>query len=53
MKYGIITDIHNNVTALRAVLKQLEQMNCDQIVCCGDMIGIGPDPEETCRAGEP
>ena len=47
MKYGIITDIHNNVTALRAVLKQLEQMNCDQIVCCGDMIGIGPDPEET------
>ena len=47
MKYGIITDIHNNVTALWAVLKQLEQMNCDQIVCCGDMIGIGPDPEET------
>ena len=49
MKYGIITDIHNNVTALRAVLKQLEQMNCDQIICCGDIIGIGPYPEETVR----
>lgn len=49
MKYGIITDIHNNVTALRAVLKQLDRMNCDKIICCGDIIGIGPDPEETVR----
>lgn len=47
MKYGIITDIHNNVTALRAVLERLGQMNCDRIICCGDIIGIGPDPEET------
>ena len=47
MKYGIITDIHNNVTALKAVLKQFEQRNCDRIICCGDIIGIGPCPEET------
>ncbi len=47
MKYGIITDIHNNVTALRAVLKKLDQMNCDRVICCGDIIGIGPAPEET------
>lgn len=47
MRYGIITDIHNNVTALRAVLEQLEKMNCDRIICCGDIIGIGPCPEET------
>ena len=47
MKYGIITDIHNNVIALRAVLKRLDQMNCDRIICCGDIIGIGPSPEET------
>ena len=47
MKYGIITDIHNNVTALRVVLKQLEQKNCDRIICCGDIIGIGSYPEET------
>ena len=49
MKYGIITDIHNNVTALRVVLKQLNQKNCDKIICCGDIIGIGPNPEETVR----
>ena len=47
MKYGIITDIHNNVTALRTVLAQLNQMACNRIICCGDIIGIGPDPEET------
>ena len=47
MKYGIITDIHNNVIALRAVLKRLDQMNCSRIICCGDIIGIGPYPEET------
>lgn len=47
MRYGIITDIHNNIIALRAVLKRLDQLNCDRIICCGDIIGIGPCPEET------
>ena len=49
MRYGIITDIHSNLKALHAVLRQLEQMNCDRIICCGDIIGIGPNPEETVR----
>ena len=35
MKFGIITDIHNNVTALRAVLKRLNQTNCDRIGLAG------------------
>ena len=47
MVFGIITDIHNNVTALRAVLERLRSMHCDRIICCGDIIGIGPCPEET------
>lgn len=49
MKIGIITDIHNNLTALRAVVERLNQMKCDKIICCGDIIGIGPSPEETVR----
>lgn len=49
MKFGIITDIHNNAIALRSVLNQLDQMRCDRIICCGDIIGIGPYPEETVR----
>ena len=47
MIFGIITDIHNNVTALRAVLNRLRQMHCDRVICCGDIIGVGPNPEET------
>ena len=47
MKIGIITDIHNNLTALKAVVEKLNQMECDKITCCGDIIGIGPYPEET------
>lgn len=47
MKLGIITDIHNNVFALQAVLGRLQEAGCEQIVCCGDIVGIGPFPEET------
>lgn len=47
MKLEIITDIHNNLTALKTVTEKLNQMKCDKIICCGDIIGIGPCPEET------
>ena len=47
MKFGVITDIHNNLTALKDVVERLNQMQCDKIICCGDIIGIGPNPEET------
>lgn len=47
MKLGVITDIHNNLTALRVVAERLRQSKCDKIICCGDIIGIGPYPEET------
>ncbi len=46
MKFGIITDIHNNLIALNSVLEYLAQQNCEKIICCGDIIGIGPYPEE-------
>ena len=47
MKIGIITDIHSNTIALNAVLKEFEKKQVDKIICCGDIIGIGPNPEET------
>lgn len=47
MKIGIITDIHNNVIALNSMIKLFEETQCDEILCCGDIIGIGPFPEET------
>lgn len=48
MKIAIISDIHGNVIALEAVLKDLkEQGGADQIVFPGDMVSFGPAPAET------
>ncbi len=47
MKLGVITDIHNNLTALKVIVEKLHKLQCDKIICCGDIIGIGPNPEET------
>jgi predicted phosphodiesterase len=47
LRVGVITDVHNNAVALNAVLNKLYEENCGQIICCGDIIGIGPYPEET------
>lgn len=49
MKLGIITDIHSNLVALKSVLSEFEKENIDKIICCGDIIGIGPYPEETIK----
>ena len=45
MKIAIISDIHGNLEALEAVLSDLERYHPDRIVCLGDLIGYGPDPE--------
>lgn len=47
MKIGIITDIHSNSIALEKILRYFEKEGCEKIICCGDIIGIGPFPEET------
>lgn len=49
MRIGIITDIHNNCDALNAVLDNFSSLGVDKIICCGDIIGIGPKPEETVK----
>ena len=50
MKIGIITDVHSNIIALNTVLNEFEKIKVDKIICCGDVIGIGPNPEETIQA---
>src|SRR6185295_7524920 len=39
----ILSDIHANWEALEAVLNRAAG-SYDRIVCCGDLIGYGPDP---------
>ena len=43
MRYLILSDIHANHEALDAVLADASG-RYDTIVCCGDIVGYGPDP---------
>ena len=49
MKIGVMTDIHNNIEALNAVLDKFFSLGIRKIICSGDIIGIGPKPEETVK----
>lgn len=49
MKLGVISDIHSNLAALDAVLAEFSRRGVDEIICLGDIIGIGPFPAETVR----
>ena len=44
MKYAIISDIHGNLEALNAVLKDIKRQRADVVVCLGDIVGYYPDP---------
>ena len=48
MRYLILSDIHANWEALTAVLDRAGD-NYDQIVCCGDVVGYGADPDAVVR----
>lgn len=43
---AIISDIHANLAALQSVLNEIESLNCDEIICLGDVTGYGPQPAE-------
>jgi predicted phosphodiesterase len=43
---ALISDIHGNLEALEAVLKDIQQQNVTEIYCLGDVVGYGPNPRE-------
>lgn len=43
MRYLILSDLHSNLEALQAVIAATEGAY-DRLVCCGDLVGYGPDP---------
>lgn len=43
---AIISDIHANLPALTAVLKDIKNNNIKDIICLGDIVGYGPHPSE-------
>ncbi len=49
MRYGVISDIHSNLEAFRAVLGALDGEMVDNYLFVGDLVGYGADPKECIR----
>ncbi len=46
MKLCFISDIHSNIHAFEKVLKKIKSLNCDELFCCGDIVGYYAYPKE-------
>jgi predicted phosphodiesterase len=46
VRLALIADVHGNLEALEAVIADIDERSPDaRIVCAGDVVGYGPDPE--------
>ena len=46
MRYGILGDIHGNLSALEKVLERFREEGVDQVISVGDIVGYGAAPRE-------
>lgn len=46
MRYAILSDIHGNLEALKAVVEDIKKENIDRIICLGDTISKGSHGHE-------
>lgn len=46
MRYALISDIHANWQAWRAVQIDIAAQQIDQVICLGDIVGYGPRPAD-------
>ncbi len=44
VEIAVISDVHSNLEALKRVLREIK--SADMVLCCGDVVGYGPWPEE-------
>jgi putative phosphoesterase len=49
MKIGVLSDIHGNHLALKAVLDDAEQINVEQLLILGDMVGYYYHPDKVLK----
>ncbi|MSP90980.1 MAG: metallophosphoesterase [Myxococcales bacterium] len=48
MRIAILSDIHANIQALTRVFDRCDAEGVDEIVCLGDVVGYGGNPNECC-----
>jgi diadenosine tetraphosphatase ApaH/serine/threonine PP2A family protein phosphatase len=44
MRLAILSDIHGNLEALLQVLEKVAKLQIDRVICLGDVVGYGADP---------
>ncbi len=52
MRVAVLSDIHSNLHALKAVLNAIDADAPDELWCLGDVVGYGPRPNECCAIVE-
>ena len=48
MRVAIVSDIHSNLPALEAVLRELDRLRPEKILCAGDIVGYNASPDDVC-----
>ena len=46
MLIAVISDVHSNFPALKAVLEKIDELKVKKIFCCGDVVGYASMPNE-------
>lgn len=46
MRYGIFSDVHSNLEALKAVIKAYKKEKIDTYLCIGDIVGYASNPNQ-------
>ena len=49
MKIAIISDVHSNIQALDTALEWIDDQGIEEIICLGDVVGYGADPNVCCE----
>jgi diadenosine tetraphosphatase ApaH/serine/threonine PP2A family protein phosphatase len=50
MRCAVFSDVHGNLEALQAVLEKIALLSPDRILCLGDVVGYGADPNACVQA---
>jgi len=45
VRWAVLSDVHGNLPALQAVLDRAERARVDGLLCAGDVVGYGPQPD--------
>ena len=45
MKVAVLSDIHGNFQALKAVVNDMDKFDCEKVLCLGDLAMAGPQPD--------